>query len=1628
MGDVTVPDFLSQFGGILGSSDDNVVENPLLRPLDGSMIGDSLLRFQEYSAFLCNDTSRGFVGTLHAMCSSKECSQKIQMNTANDLERDSTNQVNDRLCLKSFQRSDASRIFKPEEVRPAIWCRRTVYNILCHFVDVDIVKKPYLLNKSFSYLDVYNFLRDRLRSIWQDLTVQHCTKTRAYIESFEISIRFLIYSNEILFDNEEYDIAQNLGLLNTCLDKLMDGYLDVHAAISRNDIEAQAANRGEQWKHVAECLLYKSPHEAEFWSYRLLLLVPQLLIHEGSIFCDVLKKIPQGLKSDPLILFGRRACLAAASGNCFRYFSMMRNPAHPLHGALLNRFSSCVRIVFLSQLVDYNMVLPNRNQMSVDTFAKLMGFDGESQNLMESFYSIYGLATGEDNMMDLVNVNLEKLAKDKLALQRVANKIRCQSQIVQGMLLKLNSRQTLFDPEFQYPSWYKKGECSNATLTIKEPNPLLPPTESAPVQSFFNFSVPSNFTFGPPSVGATTEQTSTSLTPAPAFVQAAETNMDSVTAPISIPPLNLPTPPPMPADLVPREIMETKQEPIVVQKQEPDPRDFQRQYIDKLLCEQEAKFVMLDAVLKSYNQRRDNMQIVVSKPEYKQMQESFAHTNSAMAGDINNIQGYAENVLKQLLESDSCGRDKHEKASKCCDTLPPITYIRRNLIKRTQFLSPSASICTSQIHNLTLSGCLRLLHNMYKDNIKESNGSPVVPPRYTCRYCKRSSSIAGAAIRCIKNVMSGMTGVISSAMRLGRKRVSENKFEAAAKRAKIAQETFSLKQYNAMLQKVMDGATSGATFARSFLGDVYSCSRGLMNQVANKYHRMYELGASPLHRLLKVSVEEANSILFSTQELLLRHTQLEAVDNPRVWADSISWHLHFCDYPNQSRGFLFEDIECSTELIQSADTDYTLLLRQDILLMLDLKISLEDLAQGSCGYKKIMAQYCADDLVFESDHERLKIPATVCISINVRKDTHDDDFFFLSECIANDYYDPRNEEDNSARLYASGAETMFHVRVRNLASNIKDITRENVRFNNVPNLLVYTCSAPFYIGYENLMYVNLHSDGNLLTPPLTLEMPGLDAYNIIKALYGNVGIGAITHESPMISQIFIICYRISVSELDLLVLYELLHMDPMYDLAPCDCKQHSRSFCESVISSAIENVENALRKSLLDRISGPNVQDAINSHIVFACVGFQQFVNETEALPNEGYLPRLLYTIGLANAIERAGRLLAQTDRMRILQKPFEMPSLQQNLMQLLQSQLTRIDNPTLRVPEMLSKLLELLIKQVTLQFPSYIWDCGSVWDSNGSTGFLQKVAMGKNRYSKSSFVTMLVELKNAISKIHYRVIESSTESDVGLEMVALHVQEIFSKVCNNIWVPYVTRLRNEMSMKLLKALDEDIEKVLHQVPFVTAYIMGDNEAWERAEIEGFLYLVYRRRSPRFSFILINRKSEFHLVESLNEDIELSQDGRFIFYRITENVRVHAIFNVQGVTGKMKGLWFKTEQECNETFDVLTSLVINCKQDPSSSSCSHKDTPRPQLQYGVTDACIENINQFPKSVQLNRLLYLLNPSLVEQQKVEKEHGRCKHHLLYPVTITFEDLDRAISKVMHSKDFAAMVWEQLSHKG
>ncbi|XP_953392.1 uncharacterized protein TA10140 [Theileria annulata] len=128
-----------------------------------------------------------------------------------------------------------------------------------------------------------------------------------------------------------------------------------------------------------------------------------------------------------------------------------------------------------------------------------------------------------------------------------------------------------------------------------------------------------------------------------------------------------------------------------------------------------------------------------------------------------------------------------------------------------------------------------------------------------------------------------------------------------------------------------------------------------------------------------------------------------------------------------------------------------------------------------------------------------------------------------------------------------------------------------------------------------------------------------------------------------------------------------------------------------------------------------------------------------------------------------------------------------------------------------------------------------------------------------------------------------------------------------------VKQLRGRLSLKLLMTLDPYIETILHQTPFVTGYHMTSQDKWSRMGIEGFLYVVTRTKSPKHSFILVNKKSENHLIEYLTPEFQMNSSGNFIFYRsldITKNF-----------LNNLQGLWFFDENECKTTYEKLGEIT-----------------------------------------------------------------------------------------------------------
>ncbi|XP_026190012.1 uncharacterized protein LOC34623658 [Cyclospora cayetanensis] len=420
-----------------------------------------------------------FVGQLYGCCSHEEMLDKQQVSTASDFERlDATvpgdpeaRIVNVHLAFSSFRRSDAGKPFKQSDTRPAVWCRRAVHALLTYFADADLTngcmqqqqqqqqclpRKEYLYPRPrpYAYIDVYNFLRDRLRACWQELTVQHVSPHRASIETLEISFRFLVLSEELLAGTPGFDAVSNHGLMQTCLDKLMQGYEATRAFRSKRDAASAAATAaaaagpaaaGLSATDLMDLLVYSSPYEGEFWGFRLLMLLAQEASDTAVV--SLLQRLPQQLQQDPSVRFALSAYKAFKALDLRRYVRLMRGGPYLLC-VLLHKFLPFARARLLAALVFNRLAGGSRNPISPQRLAVLMGFDGEDEDLFLLFLKAYGIGTSV-TPRGLPVCLLEQT--DKSLLQDLSSYKKAKGPRAPSAFLappSCSSRKQLLDPDY----------------------------------------------------------------------------------------------------------------------------------------------------------------------------------------------------------------------------------------------------------------------------------------------------------------------------------------------------------------------------------------------------------------------------------------------------------------------------------------------------------------------------------------------------------------------------------------------------------------------------------------------------------------------------------------------------------------------------------------------------------------------------------------------------------------------------------------------------------------------------------------------------------------------------------------------------------------------------------------------------------------------------------------------------------------------------------------------------------------------------------------------------------------------------------------------------------------------------
>eukprot|EP00375_Theileria_parva_P001717 XP_764392.1 hypothetical protein [Theileria parva strain Muguga] len=1250
-------------------------------PLDNSQLLHILLNFQDTNSFLTNDNTKSFIGRNHGMCSEKEYNQKVQMNTANDLERDASRNVNPKLTLKSFQRSDAFRTFKPEDVRSAFWCRRTVYYSLTHFIDADINRKPYLMDKPFGYIDVYNFLRDRLRSIWQDLTVQRCTKHRGYIESFEISVRFLIYSNELLSQNEEYDEKQNLVLLNTCLDKLMNGYDDVRVSLGRvHGTNAPGDGRlinldNRLYNLVLSTLTYVSEHEPEFWSYRLLLLIPQILTPGSSAtFCDTCQRIPKPIKNHPLVKYSISCCLAAVSGNAYLYFKLMNSPkCHPLQAALMNRFSSCVRIRFLFNVANFKLVKDSVNPLNYETLTQLLAY--EDINGLVSLLQRYNvnasnMARGSD-LLELEKIDMEKLMHDNNHLSKVFGKVQTTSRVVLAKFSGYKYRQLIMDPDFRAPF-----------ITL----------EDIPNNSQYGLEVQKGREFKVPDI--------------PTTVNAPKSVNNEVKQPVTF---NNVAEPVSRREYVPD---------FVYKPAQIDEKSFYGEKIRSKLMElRKINMVKLELNNSSPNLFFDQ----INSKQLNSILKFFYNSNHVDVQTVKSIKPVVSNQLDDNVTR-LVSSNKRPKTGEDTNRKQKLTKL--NEMNETNY----GHVKSNEIY-LSIEGSKIYLENEYNKVKSQYNFT-----KYTsmCNECN-------------DRVRARICTFLSQSLTETNKELKQKLYRLLCELYKLSHKfmkkkgTFKglIRFFKHVFSKdfyKIDPKTLKSHLKQLFIplvaqlpGHIFNLLLKTINAVSTIKSEDAQVN-SIFKDIMGVLNNGVDRIVNKTYEGMVEMVENRVVDyDPTLWGTGVSLHISLFNlytpelsFDGLRRGVGSGIVGFKNNIQDYYHNNYAIQHKQDVINMLahndnTLKSSCETTNKtlGEVRGRDMIAQRLLVNGV-EYKNSSMKNSINIPITLNVS-------------------------------FNATDAPLLKGLPTSNTLSNENMESSGMYKIN--PHVVLFSCTRPIII--NNNSYVFNLFNGINQDKKVTFG----DGLSIIDSL---TILSYLANLKQDCRTKLVVCYRLSVTKLDMLLLYKLI--------GRCRsnfCTHKSGNYSDK-LSELINNLNKELLGSLIEQglvHNTPNARTLITESINFCCTGFEyhtpltnytyyntpnsinKFLNGNNTTYNdingmkdtqEILVVRLSYEHDLIKVLLGVCEGLVSSGSVKLMQNPVELPDLSKLLLDIVKAE--NYMNEVLLNPQgLLSNSLQKVINSIILKFPEEVWSLhDGVGDKSGS-------------YSKNSLITLLMNLKDRI-------------------------------------------------------------------------------------------------------------------------------------------------------------------------------------------------------------------------------------------------------------------------------------------
>jgi len=229
--------------------------------------------------------------------------------------------------------------------------------------------------------------------------------------------------------------------------------------------------------------------------------------------------------------------------------------------------------------------------------------------------------------------------------------------------------------------------------------------------------------------------------------------------------------------------------------------------------------------------------------------------------------------------------------------------------------------------------------------------------------------------------------------------------------------------------------------------------------------------------------------------------------------------------------------------------------------------------------------------------------------------------------------------------------------------------------------------------------------------------------------------------------------------------------------------------------------------------------------------------------------------------------------------------------------------------------------------------------------------------------------------------------------------------------------------LESLQQTDPDIDHIVTYSKFVVVYLLqqdGANPGWQKANIDGPVYLVRRRTLPRYQFLVKNRFSTNDLLDNLHPEWALDCQKNYVFYKVEDPAK------------RIRGLWFHDDQERQRIEESLNKTLeeirIKPPVDPVMPPMQTAPMPAPAMQTPApapahTLAPAHSMSM-PNTMPMPSAADIVAPGMDNlyaqfgMQKPEAPPGQER------VTLTLSSLRAAWHAMADDDDFMRMILQKL----